>query len=270
MKPVAFDYVRPTSLGEAIKALAGSPGESKAVAGCQSLGPMLNLRLARPKILVDIANLPELREVEDHGDFWRIGAGITHAEIEDGDTPLGPEGLMPTVARGIAYRAVRNRGTLGGSLAHADPAADWPLVLSALDAQINVEGTGGSRQIACTAFMLAAFTTVLSEDEIVVSIDIPKNDPAMRWGYYKFRRKVGEFPTASAIVVTHPERGLRTLLGALGGPPRVLSFEQSDLDTITDEIIRRAVTEALPDLDALDRQIFTNCLSRAVKQAQMQ
>ncbi|MET0528388.1 MAG: FAD binding domain-containing protein [Microvirga sp.] len=267
MKPVAFDYVCPASLPEALKALSHGDGSAKAVAGCQSLGPMLNLRLARPKLLVDISGLPELREVEDHGGFWRVGAGITHAEIEDGVTALGSEGLLPTVARSIAYRAVRNRGTIGGSLAHADPAADWPLVLSAIDARINLEGANGSKQVVCAEFMLAAFTTVLSDDEVITSIDIPKYDSGMRWGYFKFRRKVGEFPIASAIVTSDPKRGNRVLLGALGGPPRFLAIGEGGVKVLTDDTINRLVADATPDLDALDRQIFAGCLSRAVNQA---
>lgn len=267
MKPVAFDYVRPTSLPEALLALANTDGAAKVVAGCQSLGPMLNLRLARPKLLVDISGLSELREIEDYGSFRRVGAGITHAEIEDGATVLGAEGLLATVARGIAYRAIRNRGTIGGSLAHADPAADWLLVLSALEAQINLEGAGGSRQVACGKFMKAAFTTLLAEDQIIVSIDVPKIDSKMRWGFFKFCRKVGEFPSASAIVIDSPKRGIRVLLGALGGPPRPLVVGESGLEDLSDDGIRSAVADATPDLDALDRQVFVGCLSRALKQA---
>lgn len=268
MKPVAFNYFRPATIGEAINTLAESAGAAKAVAGGQSLGPMLNLRLARPQLLVDISRLTELRAMEDGGDFWRLGAAVTHAEIEDGATPLGAGGLLPTVARGIAYRAIRNRGTVGGSLAHADPAADWPLVLTALGAQLNIEGRSGSRQVSCEELMLAAFTTVLSGDEIIVSIDIRKEDPAMRWGYYKFRRKVGEFPTASAVIVADQKYGVRALLGALGGASRFLNIGTLGLDDMTDAAINRLVADATPELDALDRQIFSGCVSRAVRQAQ--
>ena len=267
MKPVAFDYLRPSSLTEALQALAHADGDAKVVAGCQSLGPMLNLRLARPTMLVDISSLSELREVEDYGSFWRVGAAITHSEIEDGDTAIGGQGLLPLVARGIAYRAVRNRGTIGGSLAHADPAADWPLVLSALDARITMHGANGTEQVACADFMVSAFTTLLSDDQIISSIDIPKLDPAAKWGYFKFRRKVGEFPVASAIVVDDPKQGTRALLGALGGRPRFLELGSGGLGALNDTAIRRLVVDSTPDLDALDRKIFSGCLSRALEQA---
>ena len=267
MKPVAFDYLRPRSLTEAVQALSRFDGEAKVVAGCQSLGPMLNLRLARPKILVDVSGLSELRKVEDYGDFWRVGAAITHAEIEDGVTAIGAQGLLPSVARSIAYRAVRNRGTIGGSLAHADPAADWPLVLSALGAHVNLQGTSGVKQVASADFMVAAFTPLLADDQIISSIDIPKLDPAAKWGYFKFRRKVGEFPIASAIVVDDPKQGIRALLGALGGRPRFLDLGAGGLGALDDTAMLRLVAEATPDLDALDRKIFSGCLTRAVGQA---
>jgi carbon-monoxide dehydrogenase medium subunit len=117
MKPVAFDYVRPDGVEDALKT-ARQNEDAKFIAGGQSLGPMLNLRLARPSLLVDISRLPELRHAELRGSSWMLGAAVTHAEVEDGRTPVGKDGMLPQVARQIAYRAIRNRGTIGGSLAH--------------------------------------------------------------------------------------------------------------------------------------------------------
>jgi aerobic carbon-monoxide dehydrogenase medium subunit len=125
MKPAPLDYVRPRSLEEAVAVLSDDSANAKIFAGGQSLGPMLNLRLARPGRLVDIRHLSELRAVHADSKFFSIGSTLTHAEIEDGAIEDFTRGLLPFVARGIAYRAVRNRGTIGGSLAHADPAADW-------------------------------------------------------------------------------------------------------------------------------------------------
>ena len=132
----------------------------------------------------------------DEGDAWRIGAAVTHAELED--RPLAGCEPLARVARLIAYRAVRNRGTIGGSLAHADPAADWPLVFATLDAQVRVAGPSGTREVKADAFMSAAFTTQLADDEIVESIRVPKLGAGARCGYYKFCRKTGEFPEAAA------------------------------------------------------------------------
>jgi carbon-monoxide dehydrogenase medium subunit len=125
MKAAVFDYVAPRSLGEAVKAIASSDG-AKLIAGGQSLGPMLNLRLARPRLLVDISRIDALQQIESRRDSLWIGAATTHARLED-----EADGMLQAVAGGIAYRSVRNRGTIGGSMAHADPAADWPLARNA-------------------------------------------------------------------------------------------------------------------------------------------
>ena len=138
MKPVAFDYERPTTLADAAALLGQANGFSKVLAGGQSLGPMLNLRLAQPDLLVDITSIPELTAVTDAGDHLEIGACVTHADIEDGRIPDHFTGLLRHVAGRIAYRAVRNRGTIGGSIAHADPAADWISALALIDAKAVV------------------------------------------------------------------------------------------------------------------------------------
>jgi len=270
MKPVAFDYCRPPDVEAAIAALRGAGGAGKLIAGGQSLGPMLNLRLARPALLIDISGLPELREIRDLGAHWRIGAGVTHAELEDGGTPLGAHGMVPEVARQIAYRAIRNRGTVGGSLAHADPAADWPLALAACNAVLAVHGPRGSREIAAADLMITAFTTVLEDDEIIVAIDLPKPRPASRWGYFKLCRKVGEFPVASAAVVRDGEAS-RVFLGALADRPRPLpglarriAQEAAPIDGAA---LLQAVAEAAPEIDDIDRRIYAACLARALDQA---
>ena len=153
MKPVAFDYERPTTLADAARLLGQGHGFSKVLAGGQSLGPMLNLRLAQPDLLVDITSIPELTTVADDRDHLEIGACVTHADIEDGRVPDHVQGLLRHVAGRIAYRAVRNRGTIGGSLAHADPAADWISALALVGAQAVVWTPRGSRSIAVADLM---------------------------------------------------------------------------------------------------------------------
>src|SRR6187401_1826338 len=142
MKPVAFDYERPTTLADAAILLGQSNGFSKVIAGGQSLGPMLNLRLAQPELLIDITAIDDLKRAEAGKDTLLIGSCITHADIEDQRIPDVTNGALPSVAAGIAYRAVRNRGTIGGSIVHADPAADWISALSALGAQAVILGAG--------------------------------------------------------------------------------------------------------------------------------
>ena len=136
MKAPAVDYVRPRSLAEAVDLLAKRPGEARVIAGGQSLVAMMNLRVASPGLLIDISRLPELCSVSDDADLVTLGACVTHAAIEDARVADPSRGLMPRVATTLAYRAIRNRGTIGGSLALSDPAAEWPAVLAALDAEV--------------------------------------------------------------------------------------------------------------------------------------
>ena len=186
MKAARFDYVRPADLHQAVAALARAGGGAKLLAGGQSLGPMLNLRLARPSLLVDVSRLDSLARVEDIGRAWRIGACVTHSRIEDMREQLAGGEMLCEVAAGIAYRAIRNRGTIGGSIAHADPASDWPLALAALGATVNIRNAGGARAMPLEKFLLGAFTTALREDEILESVEVPKLSRAGRYGYYKF------------------------------------------------------------------------------------
>ena len=266
MKPAAFDYVRPRDIGEALSALRAAGGEAKPIAGGQSLGPMLNLRLARPKLLVDVSRIESLKQVKDEGDAWRIGAAVTHAELED--RPLAGCEPLARVARVVAYRAVRNRGTVGGSLAHADPAADWPLVLAALDAQVRVSGASGMREIKAEAFMTAAFTTQLADDEIVESIRVPKLGADARWGYYKFCRKTGEFPDAAAALLLDPRRRVaRLFAGALDRPPQPLEgvaravAQQGLVDA---DVISAALARVAPGLGPAARKLRATAVQRAI------
>ena len=147
MKAPAFEYVRPRDLGEAIDLLARSAGEAQIIAGGQSLMAMMNLRIAAPRLLIDIGRLSELAAAEEDGDAVTLGACVTHAAIEDMRVPDPSRGLMPRAAASLAYRAIRTRGTIGGSLALADPAAEWPAVFAALDADIIVCGPNGRRAL---------------------------------------------------------------------------------------------------------------------------
>jgi carbon-monoxide dehydrogenase medium subunit len=141
---------------------------------------MLNLRLAQVGQMVDLSRLDALRGFELRADVLRIGAAVTHARIEDGELPDVTHGLLPSVASNIAYRAVRNRGTLGGSLAHADPAADWVSTMRLLDAAIVLQGPSGERSLPASEFLLGPFTTALAADEIVVAVDVPCFSPDAR------------------------------------------------------------------------------------------
>jgi aerobic carbon-monoxide dehydrogenase medium subunit len=224
MKPAAVDYVRPKSLSEAVGMLAQPGVEARVMAGGQSLLAMMNLRVAAPDLLIDIARLPELGAVADSADAVTLGACVTHAAIEDEAVPDPSSGLMSWVATGLAYRAIRNRGTIGGSLALADPAAEWPAVLAALDATVTACGPTGRRAINCTEFATGVFETRLERGDIIESIRIPKLSAGARWGYVKLCRKAGEFAQALAVAVADPARRYwRVVLGAADGPPLVLA-----------------------------------------------
>lgn len=269
MKAAAFEYLKPQDVPGAVKALAGSAGEAKALGGGQSLGPMLNLRLTRPKLLVDVSRLDAMRTIEDKGTAWRIGGAVTHSAIED--AKLTGCTVVSEVARGIAYRTIRNRGTIGGSLAHADPAADWPLALPALAATIFIRGPAGERSVPAEAFMQGAFATVLTEDELVVAIEIPKLSAAARWGYWKFCRKTGEFPEASAAMLMDPERKLARLwVGALNGAPQSLESLAAEIAmkgalAASETAVSAALERSVSEPDPVQRRLQITAVRRAVE-----
>ncbi|MBV8535519.1 MAG: FAD binding domain-containing protein, partial [Alphaproteobacteria bacterium] len=205
MKAGAFDYVRPQTLAEAIE-LRGGGRDTQLMAGGQSLVAMMNLRVAQPELVIDVGRLAELRGVSETQAEVSFGACVTHAAIEDGRVADPSRGLMPRVASGLAYRAIRTQGTIGGSLALADPAAEWPTVLAALDGQVALRGASGERTVPCRHFVVGTYETKLAPDEIVESIRVPKLSTAARWGYLKFCRKSGEFASSIVTVIRDPQR----------------------------------------------------------------
>ncbi len=223
MKPAPFDYARPSSLDEAISLLVGAEGEARPLAGGQSMGPMLNFRLARPTLLVDISRIEELATITEDPDGVNVGAAVTHAAIEDGAVADVATGLIGRAASGIAYRAVRNRGTIGGSLAHADPAADWPPVMMALDAVMGVRGGGGAREVAAGELATGVMTTTLAPGEIVASIRIPRLSAEATWGHNKICAKPGDFAESLGVVVRDHGRGrCRAVIAGPSSPPTYL------------------------------------------------
>ncbi len=272
MKAPAVDYVRPRSLAEAVDLLAKHRGEARVIAGGQSLVAMMNLRVASPGLLVDISRLPELSIVSDDADAVTVGACVTHAAVEDGRVVDPSRGLMPKVAAGLAYRAIRNRGTIGGSLALSDPAAEWPAVLTALDAEVLVFGPGGRRSTTCREFTTGIFETVLAADEIIESVRIPKLSAEARWGYLKLCRKSGEFASALAVVIADRRRGRsRVVLGAANGAPLVLDDTSRLVSSQGRDAMHNAVAADLDraadrHFDEFQRNLHTVTAMRAVRQ----
>ena len=273
MKAAKFDYTKTNDVAETLSVLTAEDGDSKVLAGSQSLGPMMNLRLARPDRLIDIRALDALKAVTQAPDHLFVGALVTHAAIEDGILPDVTYGMMQHVASGIAYRAVRNRGTIGGSLVHADPAGDWPAALRALGAQIVIDGPAGAREAAIDTFQLGAFTVALEEDEIVRGVRVPTLSGSARWGYHKICRKPGEFAESIGAYVCDPESGIAQLvLAATEDAPLQLdtaaaAVAQNDGATFDLDAARMALTETGETFDSFKLRMHAVALHRAVAQA---
>ncbi|MCC6780797.1 MAG: FAD binding domain-containing protein [Hyphomicrobiales bacterium] len=268
MKAAAFDYVRPGSLAEAVGVLAQS-ADAQVMAGGQSLVAMMNLRVAAPALVIDIAWIDELAAVSEAHDHVVLGAAVTHAAIEDGRVPDPSRGLMPHVAANIAFRAVRTRGTLGGSLALADPAADWPTVMAALDATVVLRGPAGNREVRATELVTGVYETVRGGDEIITHVRVPRLGAGARWGYVKICRKTGEFAHSLAAAVRDPDRGYgRVVLGATGGPPLVLTrtsqWVQGGAGSSLDEAIPADLAGA--PFDDFQASLHRASAERAVRQ----
>jgi carbon-monoxide dehydrogenase medium subunit len=273
VKAVKFAYERPRHLADAISVLADQSLQTKVLAGGQSLGPMLNMRLVKPELVVDITALTELKRAERQADWLVLGACVTHADIEDGRVPDVTNGAMRAVAAGIAYRAVRNRGTIGGSLTNADPSADWVSALAALGAQTLIRGASATRSIAVEDYMTGSLENALRPGELLEAVRVPALSSSAQWGYYKVCRKTGEYAHAiGAVLFDRPRNVFRAVIGATERKPLVVSdaralFRGMDRLSSFDHEAADAMLQALGMSDPLDRQIHTVALARAVIQA---
>ncbi|MBV9567481.1 MAG: FAD binding domain-containing protein [Hyphomicrobiales bacterium] len=271
MKPVAFDYARPRTIEEAVGLLSGN-ADAKIIAGGQTLGPMLNLRLAQPALIVDVTRIPDLTRVEEANDAVTLGACVTHAAIEDQRIADPSNGFFAEVARGIAYRAVRTRGTIGGSLAHADPAADWLSCLMAFGAEVLLTGPRGRRFLPLTEFVRGALDTELEPDEILDAVRIPRLSKRGRAGFAKICRKSGEFADAIGAVVHDGDRGvLQLVAGATQGQPILIDAEKEGigksfpppLEPVREKLERSGLVG-----DAYELNIHMAAIRRAIANAQ--
>jgi carbon-monoxide dehydrogenase medium subunit len=273
MKPAAFSYHRAASIDDAVNVLASAGGMARALAGGQSLMPMLNLRLAPLEILVDLGYLAELRQCAEQVNSVRYGTLVTHAAFEDRRVPDASNGLMPHVATRIAYRAVRNRGTIGGSIALADPAADWLPTLIALRAEITLAGPRGRRTVAVPDFVVGAYTTALQDDELIEAITVPRQSKSEKWGYYKVAPKAGEYAKSLAIVLLNvPGGSACVILGAVDGAPlRLPATALAALDGADEAALARATRAELMasgrDFSGIKLTLHTTTVVRAIMDA---
>jgi aerobic carbon-monoxide dehydrogenase medium subunit len=213
VKPAPFDYLRAGSIDEAVRALADADGDAKILAGGQSLMPVLALRMARPRLLVDIDRIPGLSTIAHLPDSMRIGALVRHSRLVE--QPHHP--LLAKAAKWIGHTAVRSRGTIGGSIAHADPAAELPVVAAAPEATIHIAGGNGPRSVTAADFFTGALEATLGDDEIeiITGVDMPQ---PTRWGFAEFARRHGDFGLVTVAAAEVVGRW-RLAIGGVGRVP---------------------------------------------------
>lgn len=224
MKPAKFSYEAAATLDGALASLAARRDDAKVIAGGQSLAPMLNMRLTQPGHLIDINGLAELGQVHRDGERLVVGALVRHAALARNERVRRHVPMLAHAAETIGHYAIRQRGTLGGSLAHADPAAQLPLVAVALDAQIEVRSATGTRTVAARDFFVSIFTTAIAPDELLVAAHIPIPDEREGWGFRLFARRAGDFAIVSvAATLSLASDGaiarLRLAIGGIGPVP---------------------------------------------------
>ncbi len=199
MKPAAFDYAVPATIAEAVALLARHEG-AKPISGGQSLMPVLNFRLAVPTLLVDLRHLPDLDRIVVEAGGTRLGAKVRWRDIEKSHELAAGQPLLCAAIAHVAHYQIRNRGTVGGSLAHADPAAEMPGLAVALDARLRIIGAKGERMVEAGEFFTGPLSTVLEPDELILEVSLPAWPAARRWGFEEFARRRGDFALAGAAV----------------------------------------------------------------------
>jgi len=253
MKPPIFDFVSPGSLQEALSLLAAGDGEAKLVAGGQSLVPMLNFRLLNPALLIDVSRLAELREIKEDADYLSIGAATRHHELEMSPVIATHFPVLSAAMRHVAHLAIRNKGTIGGSLCHGDPAAELPMMIQLLDAQLIVQGPEGARTIKAGDFYLGALTPDIAENEILVEVRMPYLGLNTGWGFEEFARKSGDFALAGTAALIKSEDGLVTearisLMGVDETPLRAMAAEELLIGKALDPALVEQVCKSAQDL----------------------
>jgi CO/xanthine dehydrogenase FAD-binding subunit len=283
MKPAPFDYVRAETLEHALAVLSEHGEEVKVLAGGQSLLPLMNFRLAVPSVILDIGRLDELAQLTSEGGATTIGALVRHRAMETSNIKGAAGDLFRLAGRWIGHLPVRLRGTVGGSLAHADPAAEWCSVMHVLDARVHLRSSQAERDVPITGFLEGFLTTALHADELVVRIDVPTVARTARAGFSEYSRRSGDFALAlAAVVVDIDGDAIRTARITVGGGPdgpfRAQAAEErlagaSPADRVSVEEAARLAGEALdcPSTPVISpagrRRLVRTCVLRALEQA---
>jgi len=208
--PVAFDYTKPSTVDEAVQALIAGGEDAKVISGGQSLMPVLRLRMAAPSVLVDVGGIAEMNGVSDDGDHLLIGSNTTHHDVMNNALVKQHAGLLAMTAATVADPQIRHRGTLGGSLAHADPAGDLPTAALALECVMVAQGPKGRREIAAKDFFVDYFTSALESDEVLVAIKVPKMGDGWGYHYEKFNRTAQAWATVGVAAAVKRQNGTIT------------------------------------------------------------
>ena len=256
MKLPLFDYAAPATLAEAIALLAASGGTAKALAGGQSLLPTMAFRLAMPTLLVDLRRLAGLDRITLDEDGVRLGAKVRWRDIEDDTRLRTAHPLLAAAITHVAHYQIRNRGTVGGNLAHADPAAEMPGVAVACDAELVLTGSKGTRVVRSADFFLGPLTTALADDELIVEVRLPAWPAARRWGFEEFAQRRGDFAVAGiAAFYDADARGVAgnthiAVIGACHRPHRLAGAEAALNGHMVDEqVIVAAAKVAAAEVD---------------------
>jgi carbon-monoxide dehydrogenase medium subunit len=283
MKLPPLEYACPATLSEAVALLATRDGDAKALAGGQSLVPMMAFRLATPSLLVDLRKIPELRQIKISDAGVALGAMTRWRDIEDDARLRSAHPLLLAAVSHVAHYQIRNRGTVGGSMAHADPAAEMPGIAVTCDAQISVVGKTSARVIKAADFFLGALTTALAPDEIIVEIRLPLWPAGRRFGFQEFARRRGDFAMAGAAVFYDRDadgKAQNAHIGVIGIGDKARRLPTVEAivngNAITDAIIAKAEAAAsaavTPQEDihasaAYRRALVGTMVERALKQA---
>jgi aerobic carbon-monoxide dehydrogenase medium subunit len=232
MKPAKFEYVKPASLAAALTLLRDYREDAAVLGGGQSLVPMLNLRVASPRVVIDINAIPELDEIRVEGSALQIGARSRHNDVLRSELVARHAPLLPLALKNVAHEAIRNRGTLGGSLALADPAAEMPACMVCLDAEIVVQSVSGLRSVPAADFFQGIYDTALEPDELITSIRIPLLDSSWRFAFHEIARRHGDFALAGLAFGIQSGgqsvQGCRAVfLGVEAFPRRLIEVEQA-------------------------------------------
>ena len=257
MKSAAFDYVKPKVLQEALSLLEQGGDDARLIAGGQTLLATLNMRLSEPSVLIDITDLKELQGITVVGDQLRIGALVTHTEIEDSELVAKHAPLLKAAAPHIAHRAIRNLGTWGGSLAYGDPAAEWPACTLTLQATMIIHGPAGERRISAKDFFIDLYTTSLEPDEILVATEIPLADKQEVFYFHELARRHGDYAVAGLAAVAQKQDDVLNHCAftffSIGATP-VMATKAQDLvngQKLNDELIAKAVATARDEIEAI-------------------